>query len=176
MLDWSLLTAGKMTAGVVVVVPPEVAHRAEPLADVTVAGGATRSESVRAGLAAIPEGTTHVLVHDAARPVPVAEVWQRVLGALADGAEAVVPVVAITDTLRAREGGAVDRSRFVAVQTPQGFRVDVLRRAHEHGSDATDDASLAEAVGAKVSTVDGDQRNLKITEPWHLAIAELLLP
>jgi 2-C-methyl-D-erythritol 4-phosphate cytidylyltransferase len=171
-----LLIAGEMTAGVVVVVPSEVAHRAELLADVTVAGGSTRSASVRAGLAAVPALATHVVVHDAARPVPVAEVWQRVLGALAGGAEVVVPVVPITDTLREREGKTVDRSRFVAVQTPQGFRVDVLRRAHEQAADATDDASLAEAAGAKVSTVDGDPRNLKITEPWHLSIAELLIP
>jgi 2-C-methyl-D-erythritol 4-phosphate cytidylyltransferase len=171
-----LLTAAEMTAGVVAVVPSEVANRPEPLADVTVAGGATRSASVRAGLAAVPDVATHVLVHDAARPVPVTEVWQRVLFALADGAEAVVPVVAVTDTLRERDGGTVDRSRFMAVQTPQGFRVDVLRRAHDQETDATDDASLAEAAGAKVSTVDGDPRNLKITEPWHLAIAELLIP
>jgi 2-C-methyl-D-erythritol 4-phosphate cytidylyltransferase len=117
-----------------------------------------------------------VLVHDAARPVPLADVWQRVLAALADGAEVVVPVVAVTDTLREREGRTVDRSRFVAVQTPQGFRVDVLQRAHEEKADATDDATLAEATGAKVSTVDGDPRNLKITEPWHLALAKLLMP
>jgi 2-C-methyl-D-erythritol 4-phosphate cytidylyltransferase len=175
-LDWSLVTAAEMTAGVVVVVPKELADRAEPLADATVAGGSTRSASVRAGLAAVPAAATHVLVHDAARPVPLANVWQRVLGALADGAEVVVPVVAVTDTLREREGGTVDRSRFVAVQTPQGFRIDVLQRAHEQETDATDDASLAEAAGAKVSTVDGDPRNIKITEPWHLAIAELLIP
>jgi 2-C-methyl-D-erythritol 4-phosphate cytidylyltransferase len=168
--------AGEMTAGVVVVVPSAVAHRAEPLADMTVAGGPTRSASVRAGLAAVPAPATHVLVHDAARPVPVAEVWQRVLSALAAGAEVVVPVVPVTDTLREREGQTVDRSRFVAVQTPQGFRLDVLRRAHEHAADATDDAALAEAAGAKVSTVDGDPRNVKITEPWHLSIAELLIP
>jgi 2-C-methyl-D-erythritol 4-phosphate cytidylyltransferase len=175
-LDWSLVTAAEMTAGVVVVVPPDLAHRAEPLADATVAGGSTRSASVRAGLAAVPATATHVLVHDAARPVPLADVWQRVLAALADGAEVVVPVVAVTDTLREREGRTVDRSRFVAVQTPQGFRVDVLQRAHEEKADATDDATLAEETGAKVSTVDGDPRNLKITEPWHLALAKLLMP
>ena len=174
-LDWSLVTAAEMTAGVVVVVPPEPAHRAEPLADTTVPGGSTRSASVRAGLAAVPASATHVLVHDAARPVPVANVWQRVLTALARGADVVVPVVAVTDTLREREGRTVDRSRFVAVQTPQGFRIDVLQRAHVQDADATDDASLAEAAGAKVSTVDGDPRNLKITEPWHLAMAELLI-
>jgi 2-C-methyl-D-erythritol 4-phosphate cytidylyltransferase len=143
---------------------------------VTVAGGSTRSASVRAGLAAVPAAATHVLIHDAARPVPVTEVWQRVMAALADGAEAVVPVVPVTDTLREREGRTLDRSKLVAVQTPQGFRVDVLRRAHEREADATDDASLAELSGAKVSTVDGDPRNLKITEPWHLAIAEILIP
>src|SRR2546423_1575604 len=82
--------------------------------------------------------------------------------------EAVVPVVPVTDTLRARDGATVDRTGFVAVQTPQGFTLDVLRRAHGKHGDATDDAALAEAVGAKVSTVDGDLRNIKITEPWHL--------
>ncbi len=176
MLDWSLVTAAEMTEGVVAVVPPDAAHEDEPLADITVAGGATRSASVRAGLGALPSHASHVLVHDAARPVPIVELWQRVLVALAKGADAVVPVVAVTDTLRERDGGTVDRSRFVAVQTPQGFRVDVLRDAHARGGDATDDASLAEAWGAKVSTVDGDPRNIKITEPWHLTLAELLLP
>lgn len=174
MLDWSLLTASEMTAGVVAVVPSDVMGVPEPLASRTVAGGATRSESVRAGLDALPTAVTHVLVHDAARPVPVQDVWHRVLAALADGADAVVPVVALTDTLREREGGTVDRDRFVAVQTPQGFRVEVLRHAHARGAEATDDAALAEAAGAKVSTVDGDPRNIKITEPWHLAVAALL--
>src|SRR5581483_9000785 len=76
-LDWSLVTASAMTDGVVVVVQPERAGEPEPLADVTVAGGPTRSASVRAGLAALPAGVTHVLVHDAARPVPVRDGWRR---------------------------------------------------------------------------------------------------
>jgi 2-C-methyl-D-erythritol 4-phosphate cytidylyltransferase len=171
-----LVTAAELTEAVVVVVPPDVAHEPEPLAHSTVAGGSSRSESVRAGLAVVPEHVTHVLVHDAARPMPVVDVWQRVLAALAEGLDAVVPVVPVTDTLRERGGGTVDRSRFVAVQTPQGFRAEVLRRAHDGAADATDDAALAEAAGAKVSTVDGDARNIKITEPWHLALVELLLP
>ncbi len=174
MLDWSLVTAAEMTAGTVVVVPPELADRPEPAASVTVAGGATRSASVRNGLAALPAEVTHVLVHDAARPVPVVDVWQRVLAALADGVEAVVPVVPVADTLREVDGATVDRARFVAVQTPQGFDVEVLRAAHARGGDATDDAALVELAGGKVSTVDGDPRNLKITEPWHLDVAELL--
>jgi 2-C-methyl-D-erythritol 4-phosphate cytidylyltransferase len=159
----------------VLVVPADHADDHEPLADLVVRGGETRSASVRAGLAAVPDGVTHVLVHDAARPVPVADVWRRVLAALDQGADGVVPVVPVTDTLRAREGATVDRERFVAVQTPQGFRVDVLRAAHANQAEGTDDASLAEAIGAKVVLVDGDPTNIKITDASHLAMAELLV-
>ena len=157
------------------VVPADRTSAHEPLADAVVAGGATRSESVRAGLAAVPDEATHVLVHDAARPVPVTDVWCRVLGALEAGADAVVPVVPVTDTLRERDGGTVDRQRFVAVQTPQGFRSTVLRAAHAALGDGTDDASLAEAAGANVVLVEGDPINIKITDASHLVMAELLI-
>ena len=156
------------------VVPADVASEAEPLADAVVAGGATRSASVRAGLGAVPDGTDAVLVHDAARPVPVHAVWRRVLDALVAGAEAVVPGVPVTDTLRELGGAAVDRSRYVTVQTPQGFTVEALRRAHASGLDGTDDASLVEATGGKVLVVDGDPTNIKLTSPVDLAVAELL--
>lgn len=175
MVDWSLFIARELTDHVVLVVPADRTSGNEPLADVVVAGGATRSESVRAGLAVVPDDATHVLVHDAARPVPVTDVWRRVLDALEQGADGVVPVVPVTDTLREREGATVDRQRFVAVQTPQGFRVDVLRAAHADCSEGTDDASLAEAIGAKVVLVDGDPTNIKITDASHLAMAELLV-
>lgn len=174
-VDWSLFIARELTDHVVLVVPADRTSDNEPLADVVVAGGVTRSESVRAGLAALPDDVTHVLIHDAARPVPVTEVWRRVMGALEQGADAVVPVVPVTDTLREREGATVDRGRFVAVQTPQGFRVDVLRAAHANQGEGTDDASLAEAIGAKVVLVDGDPTNIKITDASHLAMAELLV-
>jgi 2-C-methyl-D-erythritol 4-phosphate cytidylyltransferase len=175
-VDWSLFVARELTDCVVLVVPPDRTADDEPLADVVVAGGPSRSASVRAGLAAVPSDATHVLVHDAARPVPVIDVWRRVLDALERGADCVVPVVAVTDTLRERDGATVDRDRFVAVQTPQGFQVDVLRRAHA-GDDreGTDDASLAESAGAKVVVVDGDPTNIKITHASHLAMAELLV-
>jgi 2-C-methyl-D-erythritol 4-phosphate cytidylyltransferase len=174
-VDWSLFIARELTDHVVLVVPADRTSQDEPLADVVVAGGTTRSESVRAGLAALPDEVTHVLVHDAARPVPVTDVWRRVLAALEQGADGAVPVVPVTDTLRERDGATVDRERFVAVQTPQGFRIDVLRAAHARQGDGTDDASLAEANGAKVVLVDGDPTNIKITETSHLAMAELLV-
>ena len=174
-LDWSLDVARAVSDGVVVVVPPDMASRAEAAADTVIAGGATRSASVRCGLGVVPADAMFVLVHDAARPVPLMPVWSRVVDALRGGADVAVPVVPITDTVREREGTTVDRDRLVAVQTPQGFRADVLRAAHASGAEGTDDASLAEATGAVVTLVAGDARNIKITEPWHLALADILV-
>jgi len=174
-LDWSLDVARAVSDGVVVVVPPDMASRAEAAADTVIAGGATRSASVRCGLGVVPADATFVLVHDAARPVPLMPVWSRVVDALRGGADVAVPVVPITDTVREREGTTVDRDRLVAVQTPQGFRADVLRAAHALEAEGTDDASLAEATGALVTLVAGDARNIKITEPWHLALADILV-
>jgi 2-C-methyl-D-erythritol 4-phosphate cytidylyltransferase len=174
-VDWSLSVARELSDYVVLVVPADHVADDEPLADVVVAGGDTRSASVRAGLAAVPEDATHVLVHDAARPVPVVETWRRVIDELERGAAAVVPVVPVTDTLRERDGITVDRDKFVSVQTPQGFRTDILRTAHAKGGEGTDDASLVEATGAKVVVVDGDPTNIKITDASHLAMAELMV-
>jgi 2-C-methyl-D-erythritol 4-phosphate cytidylyltransferase len=174
-VDWSLSTARELSDHVVLVVPADHIDDEEPWADVVVAGGDTRSASVRAGLTAVPVEVTHVLVHDAARPVPLPPLWSRVVDALRAGADAVVPVVPVTDTLRERQGSTVDRERLVAVQTPQGFRLDVLRKAHASGAEGTDDASLAEAIGAKVVLVEGDPTNIKITDASHLAMAELLV-
>lgn len=164
-LDWSLAAARHCCDGVVLVVPPDRVEDPEPDADRVVAGGASRSASVRAGLAAVPEDAELVLVHDAARPWAGDDLWRRVLDALRAGAgvDAVVPAVPVVDTLRAVGGGTVDRSRFVAVQTPQGFRAEALRRAHEGEPEGTDDASLVEATGGTVVVVDGDPANRKIT-------------
>jgi 2-C-methyl-D-erythritol 4-phosphate cytidylyltransferase len=173
-LDWALRAAADHTDGVVLVVPADLAGDAEPGATVVVAGGASRSASVRAGLAAVPTGATTIVVHDAARPVPVPEVWQRVLAAVAAGADAAVPGVPVADTLREVGGSTVDRARFVAVQTPQAFRAAALRDAHAGGAEGTDDASLVEAGGGRVVVVDGDATNLKITTPFDLTVAGLL--
>jgi 2-C-methyl-D-erythritol 4-phosphate cytidylyltransferase len=167
-LDWSLACARDVCDGVVLVVHPDRAGDREPMAEAVVAGGASRSASVRAGLAAVPDDATIVLVHDAARPFASAEVWDRVLDGLAAGADAVVPAVPVVDTLREIGGGSVDRRRFVAVQTPQGFQADVLRRAHEGEPEGTDDASLVDAIGGMVLVVDGDPENRKITIPSDL--------
>ena len=173
-IDRSLRAAASVSDGVVLVVPEDKAHEAESGADHVVAGGSTRSASVRAGLAAVPEDATVIVVHDAARPLAGPELWRRVLDAVAAGADAAVPAVAVTDTLRALRGGTVDREGLVAVQTPQAFRAEALRAAHAGGGDATDDASLVEAAGGRVVVVDGDPSNIKITTPTDLAVAELL--
>lgn len=166
-VDWSLLAAREVCDGVVLVVHPDRVGDPEPGADVVVAGGLTRSQSVRAGLAAVPADADVVLVHDAARPRASVGLWRRVLEAVGPH-DAVVPAVPVVDTLREVGGGTVDRSRFVAVQTPQGFVAEVLRRAHAAGGEGTDDASLVEAVGGRVHVVDGEPANTKITTPHDL--------
>lgn len=173
-VDWALEAARASSEGVVLVVPEDADTASEAGADQVVAGGSTRSASVRAGLAAVPAEADVIVVHDAARPVPVPEVWERVLAAVAAGADAAVPGVPVTDTLRVEGGGTVDRGRFVSVQTPQAFRAAVLRGAHSGGAEGTDDASLVEAKGGRVVVVDGDPANIKITNRVDLALAELL--
>ncbi len=150
------------------VVHPDRAGDREPMADAVVAGGATRSASVRAGLAAVPDDADAVLVHDAARPYASTDLWRRVVDGLGAGFDAVVPGVPVVDTLRELGGTTVDRGRFVAVQTPQGFPAAVLRRAHAGEPEGTDDASLVDAIGGKVLVVDGEPENRKITVPSDL--------
>jgi 2-C-methyl-D-erythritol 4-phosphate cytidylyltransferase len=166
--------------GQVIVVAPAThvdAARASTGLDV-VAGGVRRQDSVAAGLAALAPNTEFVLVHDVARPFVPSRVLDAVLDALRAGAVAVVPVVPIADTVRsvAADGmlsGVVDRAGLVAVQTPQGFRSDVLIAAHAAASDAaTDDAALVEALGHQVESVPGADEAFKITTPTDLARAD----
>jgi len=140
-----------------------------------VAGGATRSASVANGLAAVPLSASVVLVHDAARPLASPDLFARVADAVRRGADAAVPVVAVVDTVRDVHGGTLDRERLRAVQTPQGFRADVLRSVHDGLAEATDDAALVEAAGGSVVLVDGERSNLKITEPSDLDVAAALV-
>ncbi len=185
-VDWSLAAARAASDGVVLVLPADgkpagtdLGAAARRGADVAVAGGATRAASVRAGLHVVPPNAHVVVVHDAARPLASPVLFRAVVDAVSDGADGAVPVVPVTDTLKRVAGGVVegtvDRAGLVAVQTPQAFRADALRRAHDLPSEATDDAALVEAAGGTVRVVPGDPRNLKITTAADLAIAEALV-
>ncbi|MEE1829145.1 2-C-methyl-D-erythritol 4-phosphate cytidylyltransferase [Streptomyces sp. BE20] len=158
-----------------------------------VAGGETRQESVRLGLAAIPAGVGIVLVHDAARPLVPVEVVDAVAAAVRAGAEAVVPAVPLADTVKRVEptpGGpepvldTPDRSTLRAVQTPQGFRRETLAEVHakalaEEAGGAlppvTDDAGLVERYGGRVVVVPGHEEAFKVTRPLDLVLAEAVL-
>jgi len=167
-IDRSRSVAAASSDGVVLVVPAADAER-----EGGVPGGATRSDSVRAGLAHVPDDAAIICVHDAARPFATPQTYRRVIDAVRAGADGAVPVVAVTDTIKIVDDDGVvvrtpDRETMVAVQTPQAFRADVLRAAHAGGDNSTDDAGLVEQIGGRVVTVAGDERNRKITRPDDL--------
>jgi 2-C-methyl-D-erythritol 4-phosphate cytidylyltransferase len=164
---------------VVVVAPPEWEEPAILLAEevgaskvaACVTGGETRTESVRAGVVDVPDDAAVILVHDAARPLIDDGVVERLIGALAGGFDGAVPVLPVKDTVKRVDGGVVvetlDRDGLVVVQTPQAFVAPVLRGALA-GRDGPDCASLVEAAGGRVTTVEGDERLLKVTTPADL--------
>jgi 2-C-methyl-D-erythritol 4-phosphate cytidylyltransferase len=183
-LEWAVEACRPHSRGVVLVVPAEALDVGASArgADVVVAGGASRAESVRCGLAAVPADAEVIVVHDAARPLARPALFEAVLSALdEDGVDGAVPGLAVRDTIKQVDAeqmitATLDRSSLVAVQTPQGFRAGALRRAHAVGGDqATDDAVLVEAIGGRVRVVPGDPDNLKITTPDDLATAERVL-
>jgi 2-C-methyl-D-erythritol 4-phosphate cytidylyltransferase len=148
-----------------------------------VAGGSSRSASVRNALAAAPEAGIAV-VHDAARPLAAPELARRCVQALEPGVDGAIAAAPVTDTVKeASVDGRVlrtlDRALLWAVQTPQAFRAELLRRALDVGDEAlaaaTDDASLVEAAGGTVRIVEGPRENLKITTEADLRVAEALL-
>lgn len=177
-LDWSLAAAREVSDGVVLVVPESHSSVWEPAADVVVTGGTTRGGSVRRGLAAVPHDAEVVVIHDAARPLASGALFRATVEAVRGGAAGAVCAVPVADTLKRVSGAAVaetvDRSELWAVQTPQAFRGDALRAAHATNGDATDDAALLEAAGDQVVVVAGDPRNVKLTRPDDLAVAEAL--
>jgi len=182
-LAWSVAAARAAVDGVVLVVPAG-GHRtvdAEVSArvDVVVEGGATRSGSVRAGLAAVPPAAEVIVVHDAARPLAGADRFEAAVAAVRAGADGAVCAVPVSDTVKRVADGVVvetvDRAGLWAVQTPQAFSAAVLRRAHASAGEATDDAALVEAAGGRVVVVPGDPRNIKLTDRSDLVVAEALL-
>jgi 2-C-methyl-D-erythritol 4-phosphate cytidylyltransferase/2-C-methyl-D-erythritol 2,4-cyclodiphosphate synthase len=145
-----------------------------------ITGGVLRSDSVNLALKSLSPSTKYVLVHDAARALATSELAQRVLNELNSGESAVIPALNVVDTIKEvdRDGyvrNTPDRSVLRAVQTPQGFSVDVLKRAHEASDDATDDAALVEALGIKVKTILGEARAMKITNLEDIGMALTLL-
>lgn len=196
--------AASVRAIVVAAPAAEVAAVQELLAPVApvsvVAGGAERQESVGLALAAVPPEIDIVLVHDAARALTPPSLIEAVAGAVRGGRPAVIPVLPVVDTIKQvgpaadlsglsgggagvdSGGGAevvlgtVDRAELRIVQTPQGFRRDVLVAAHAAAGDTlTDDAGLAEKLGVPVSCVPGSELAMKITRPLDLVLAEALL-
>jgi 2-C-methyl-D-erythritol 4-phosphate cytidylyltransferase len=176
MIDHSVAAASAAGRGVVVVVPADdVVRECTHFAGVAVVvgGGATRSASVRAGLAMVPDDADVVVVHDAARPFAGARLFASVVDAIRDGADGAVPGLAVTDTIKMVDDdgvvtGTPPRDRLVAVQTPQAFRAGALRSAHRSGADGTDDAAVVEMSGGRVVVVPGDPDNRKITHPIDL--------
>jgi len=147
-----------------------------------IAGGATRQASVSAALDVLPDEVDVVLVHDAARGLAPSSVAESVIAAVRAGADAVVPVMPVADTVKEVDSAGwvrrtLDRSALRAVQTPQGFRRLILDRAHQSadGNDSFDDASLVEALGLTVRTVPGDAAALKVTTQVDLLTVSALV-
>jgi 2-C-methyl-D-erythritol 4-phosphate cytidylyltransferase len=179
------LTAAGSVGLVVVAAPGERLAEVRALLSGTgatvVAGGASRQASVGACLAALPDDVDVVLVHDAARPFAPPAFIDSVAAAVRAGADAVLPVLPIVDTVKEVHGdlvtGTVDRGALRAAQTPQGFRRAVLAAAHAAAGtvDATDDAGLVEALGRPVTVIEGHPEAFKVTRPVDLLLAEALL-
>ncbi|MGO9195632.1 MAG: 2-C-methyl-D-erythritol 4-phosphate cytidylyltransferase [Acidimicrobiales bacterium] len=197
-VELAIATVAPATAGIVVVIPPDLVPeepgRAEDLLATlgvgragvvrneqvpelrVVAGRESRAGSVRAGLAAVPAECEVVVVHDAARPLASSRMCQQVVDAVRAGADGAVPGISLTDTVKRTSGGQVvetlSRDALVRVQTPQAFRASVLRQAHAGDPEATDDAGLVEALGGLVIVVPGEETNLKITSRGDLELIE----
>jgi 2-C-methyl-D-erythritol 4-phosphate cytidylyltransferase len=177
LVDWSVQVLEEVCDRVVVAAP------AAFLRSGWVEGGDSRSASVRNALAAAPEATT-VVVHDAARPLLQRDLVERCLEALEPGVDGAIAAARMTDTVKeagpdARVLRTLDRSALWAIQTPQVFRADVLRRALERDemalAAATDDASLVEQMGGTVRVVEAPPGNIKVTRETDLRMVEALL-
>jgi 2-C-methyl-D-erythritol 4-phosphate cytidylyltransferase len=178
LVEWSLDVLEAVCDRVVMAVP-----EGWETGEDRVHGGAVRSASVRAALAAAPEASV-VVVHDAARPLVTRELVEKCVAAVRSGWDGAIAAAPMTNTVKeaAADGRVVrtlDRSVLWSIQTPQVFAADVLRRALDvpEGvlASATDDASLVEAVGGRVRVVEAPPENLKVTSPLDLALAEQLL-
>jgi 2-C-methyl-D-erythritol 4-phosphate cytidylyltransferase len=172
-LDHAIAQALTVSDGVVVVLATDRLGLQLPNGCISVEGGATRSESVRAGLDAVPETAEIICVHDAARPLASEDLFWRVVESVRGGADGSVPGIAVNDTIKEVDNfgvvtRTVPRARIVAVQTPQAFAAQKLRAAHASGEEGTDDAELVERAGGKIVVVNGEITARKITMPDDL--------
>jgi 2-C-methyl-D-erythritol 4-phosphate cytidylyltransferase len=177
------LESSEWVDSIVVAAPPEWEEPVILLAEElgcgkvvsVVPGGESRSASVRAGVAEVADDAAVALVHDAARPVLPEEVIERLMTALNEGWDGVVPAIPVADTVKRVDGEqvveTVDRETLVGAQTPQAFVWPALRDAASGGDEATDCAALVEARGGRIKVVPGDRRLMKITEPADLELA-----
>jgi 2-C-methyl-D-erythritol 4-phosphate cytidylyltransferase len=176
-VDHAVATAVAASDGVVLVVPMGATWTVDGVTRVE--GGATRSASVRAGIAAVPDAAEIVLVHDGARPLASSALFDRVIAAVRAGADGAVPGLAMSDTVKRVQHDVVvetiPRETLVSVQTPQGFRASTLRHAHANNAEGSDDAAVVEEAGGTVVVVPGERDNFKITEPADLERAEAVL-
>lgn len=179
LVDLSVRAAASTCDKIVVVLPPGRPWDG-PRVTAAVEGGATRSASVRAGLAAVPSSADVVVVHDAAHPLATPELLHAVIAAVQGGADGAVPGVPLSDTVkRVRDGVVVETipaDGLVAAPTPHAFRAAILRAAHADAPEAADDTLLLERIGGKIAVVPGDPRNVHITTPADLDVAARLLP
>ncbi len=177
-IDRCVRIASGCAAGVVLVLPEGIEWDGPAVARV-VAGGETRSASVRAGLASVPDDAEVIVVHDAARPLATSALYEAVIAAVEQGSDGAVPALAVSDTVKRVRGSQVmatmPRDDLVTVQTPQAFRAAAFRRAHTEGAEATDDAELVATGGGVVVTVPGEEANMKITNKGDLTRAAALI-
>lgn len=178
LVDRAVETAARACDAIVVVLAPGTRWEGPPVAAVA-EGGPTRSASVRAGLALISEDAEIIVIHDSARPLASQALFSRVIEAIRSGADAAIPGISLTDTIKQVEDGKViatlDREQLVAVQTPQAFRASVIRRAHDQKPEATDDAAVVQACGIPVFVIQGEEHNRKVTTPEDLELLNAIL-
>jgi 2-C-methyl-D-erythritol 4-phosphate cytidylyltransferase/2-C-methyl-D-erythritol 2,4-cyclodiphosphate synthase len=181
-LDRSYEVARSVSSNVIVVVPPDTVRSISaryPLATV-IAGGSTRTESVRFAIPALKElGCSFVLVHDAARPLASHGLYLRILESLKEGAVAVVPGLPVYDTVKRVRSNEVletlDREELRRIQTPQGFKLESFLQAYGQVIDVSDDAALFERCGIKVQVIQGEEQNIKVTAPGDLDYVRVAL-
>ena len=185
LIEHALLNLGPVASQIIVAAPVGYEDKFREIlgdAATVVTGGSTRTKSVKIALESIAQDIEYVLVHDAARPLASSELGKRIIEALAAGDVAVIPALAVNDTIKEVDAAnyvvsTPSRERLRAVQTPQGFTRETLVKAHMQNIEATDDGALVEAMRGKVKLIEGENRALKITNPDDLATAlKYLIP